>query len=157
MPTYDICCPEHGVREVFTRRMVEGPLPCDLCDRASPKVPVVPNLAYSAFETPGPKSSGEFTSKQFLGQKFKSRKAFDDELKKRGMSPLNAWDDKKFREGVREEADLAAQKAGYNDADEFRYTAKNDPKAHKKTLAKTGASYKAETPDFITPLGTSPK
>jgi hypothetical protein len=124
LPTYAIDCP-CGAQETFVRRMVGGPVPCNKCGAVCPKVPTVPNLRYSVFETPGPSGSGSYEHGQQEGV-FPSRQAFDKHLEATGKRVVSkdSEEGRKLRDRFEANAARTAARFGYDDADEFRAKAR---------------------------------
>tara|TARA_R110002167_G_scaffold18637_6_gene69618 strand:- start:3126 stop:3638 length:513 start_codon:yes stop_codon:yes gene_type:complete len=87
---YDAECPACGLVEVFTFKMVDGPLvDCNDCGSPSKKVFLqFPQIDTDCFETPGIGGAGPFYSKQ-LDTQFPSKKAYKAALKANGMREIS--------------------------------------------------------------------
>lgn len=90
MSLYDAECPACGLVEVFTFKMVDGPLvDCNDCGSPSKKVFLqFPQIDTDCFETPGIGGAGPFYSKQ-LDTQFPSKKAYKAALKANGMREIS--------------------------------------------------------------------
>lgn len=90
MSLYDAECPTCGLVEVFTFKMVDGPLvDCNDCGSPSKKVFLkFPQIDTDCFETPGIGGAGPMFCKQ-LDRSFPSRAAYKDHLKANGMREIS--------------------------------------------------------------------
>lgn len=90
MSLYDAECPNCGLVEVFTFKMVDGPIvDCNTCGTPSKKVFLkFPQIDTDCFETPGIGGSGPYFSKQ-LDTQFTSKKAYKAHLKANGMREIS--------------------------------------------------------------------
>lgn len=90
MALYDVECPECGPVEVFTFKMVDGPLvDCNDCGAPSKKVFLkFPQIDTDSFETPGIGGAGPMYCKQ-LDREFPSRAAYKAHLKANGLREIS--------------------------------------------------------------------